>query len=91
MMILDTLVLVFVLTAIIGSIAIWASWNEINSNEWIANNVDGCPFKYKWQMADDLSSSRLGGDSKMDVKFSYLMVLPKAEVKKLWILNNHSN
>ena len=69
-MILDSLVLVFVLTAIVGSVAIWASWNEINSNEWIANNVDGCPFKYKWQMADDLSTSRLGRGSKMDVKFT---------------------
>ena len=66
-MILDTLVMLLVLTAVIGSVAIWASWNEINTNEWIANNVDGCPFKYKWQMADDLSASRLGNGSKMDV------------------------
>lgn len=91
MMILDSLVLVFVLTAIVGSVAIWASWNEINSNEWIANNVDGCPFKYKWQMADDLSTSRLGRGSKMDVKFSYLMVMPKDEVKKLWLLNKEGS
>jgi len=86
-MILDTLVMLLVLTAVIGSIAIWASWNERNANEWIANNVDGCPFKYKWQMADDLSTPRLSGGSKMDVKFSYLMVMPKDEVKKLWLLN----
>ena len=79
-MILDTLVLLFVLTAVIGSVAIWASWNEINANEWIASNVDGCPFKYKWQIADDLSVSR------KDIKFSYLMVMPKAEVRKLWLL-----
>ena len=90
-MILDSLVLVFVLTAIVGSVGIWASWNEINSNEWIANNVDGCPFKYKWQMADDLSTSRLGRGSKMDVKFSYLMVMPKDEVKKLWLLNKEGS
>ena len=90
-MILDSLVLVFVLTAIVGSVAIWASWNEINSNEWIANNVDGCPFKYKWQMADDLSTSRLGRGSKMDVKFSYLMVMPKDEVRKLWLLNKEGS
>ena len=80
-MILDTLVLLFVSTAVIGPVAIWASWNEINTNEWIANNVVGCPYKYKWQMADDLSASR------KDIKFSHLMVLPKAEVKKLWLLN----
>ena len=79
-MILDTLVLLFVLTAVIGPVAIWASWNEINANEWIASNVDGCPFKYKWQIADDLSASR------KDIKFSYLMVMPKAEVRKLWLL-----
>ena len=86
-MILDTLVLLFVSTAVIGPVAIWASWIEINANEWIANNVVGCPYKYKWQMADDLSMSYLGSGSKMDVKFSHLMVLPKAEVKKLWLLN----
>ena len=79
-MILDILVLLFVLTAVIGPVAIWASWNEINANEWIASNVDGCPFKYKWQIADDLSASR------KDIKFSYLMVMPKAEVRKLWLL-----
>ena len=91
MMILDTLVLLFILTAVIGPVVIWASWNEINSNEWIANNVDGCPFKYKWQIADDLSSSCLGSDSKMDVKFSYLMVMPKDEVRKLWLLNKEGS
>ena len=86
-MILDTLVLLFVSTAVIGPVAIWASWSEINANDWIANNVVDCPYKYKWQMADDLSMSCLGSSSKMDVKFSHLMVLPKAEVKKLWLLN----
>ena len=85
-MILDTLVLLFVSTAVIGPVAIWASWSEINANDWIANNVVGCPYKYKWQMADDLSMSCLGSNSKMDVKFSHLMVLPKAEVKELWLL-----
>ena len=84
-MILDTLVLLFVLTAVIGPVAIWASWNEINANEWIASNVDGCPFKYKWQIADDLSASR------KDIKFSYLMVMPKAEVRKLWLLAKEGN
>ena len=84
-MILDILVLLFVLTAVIGPVAIWASWNEINANEWIASNVDGCPFKYKWQIADDLSASR------KDIKFSYLMVMPKAEVRKLWLLAKEGN
>ena len=84
-MILDTLVLLFVLTAVIGPVAIWASWNEINANEWISSNVDGCPFKYKWQIADDLSASR------KDIKFSYLMVMPKAEVRKLWLLAKEGN
>ena len=84
-MILDTLVLLFVLTAVIGPVAIWASWNEINTNEWISSNVDGCPFKYKWQIADDLSASR------KDIKFSHLMVMPKAEVRKLWLLAKEGN
>ena len=88
---LDYIVILLVVIGTVGPVAIWASWNERNANEWIANNVDGCPFKYKWQMADDLSSSRLGGGSKMDVKFSYLMVMPKAEVRKLWLLNKEGN
>ena len=85
MMILDTLVLLFILTVVIGPVVIWASWNEINSNEWIANNVDGCPFKYKWQIADDLAMYR------KDIRFSYLMTLPKAEVKKVWMINDKQN
>ena len=84
-MILDTLVLLFILTVVIGPVVIWASWNEINSNEWIANNVDGCPFKYKWQIADDLAMYRKG------IRFSYLMTLPKAEVKKVWMINDKQN
>ena len=76
---IDYIVILLVVMGIVGPIAIWASWNEANANEWIALNVDGCPFKYKWQIADDLSASRRG-------KFSHLMVLPKAEVKKLWLL-----
>ena len=79
MTILNSLVLLFVLTAIVGPIAIWASWNESNANEWIAENVNGCPFKYKWQIADDLSMKN------RSVKFSYLLTLPKAEVIDLWL------
>ena len=78
---LDYIVILLAVIGTVGPVAIWASWNEINTNEWIANNVVGCPYKYKWQMADDLSASR------KDIKFSHLMVLPKAEVKKLWLLN----
>ena len=76
---IDYIVILLVVMGIVGPVAIWASWNEANANEWIALNVDGCPFKYKWQIADDLSASR------KDIKFSHLMVLPKAEVKKLWL------
>ena len=82
---MDYVVILFVVTIFIGPVAVWASWNERNTNAWIALNVDGCPFKYKWQMADDLSASR------KDVKFSYLMVMPKAEVKKLWLLNKEGS
>ena len=82
---IDYIVVLFVVTVVIGPIALWASWNERNANEWISANVDGCPFKYKWQIADDLSASR------KDIKFSHLMVLPKAEVKKLWLLSKGVN
>ena len=75
---LEYMIIMIVVMGIVGPIAIWASWSESNANEWIALNVEGCPFKYKWQIADDLSASR------KDIKFSHLMVLPKAEVKKLW-------
>ena len=77
----EYILILFVVTIAIGPVAILASWNERDMNEWISINVDGCPFKYKWQIADDLSASR------KDVKFSYLMVMPKAEVKKLWLSN----
>ena len=76
---IDYIVILLAVIGTVGPVAIWASWNESNANEWIALNVDGCPFKYKWQIADDLSASR------KDIKFSHLMVLPKAEVKKLWL------
>jgi len=82
---LDYIVILLVVVGIVGPIAVVASWNERNANEWIALNVDGCPFKYKWQIADDLSASR------KDIKFSHLMVLPKAEVKKLWLLAREGN
>jgi hypothetical protein len=82
---LEYMIIMIVVMGIVGPIAIWSSWNEINANEWIALNVEGCPFKYKWQIADDLSASR------KDIKFSHLMVLPKAEVKKLWLLAKEGN
>ena len=66
----------------IGPIAIWSSWNETNANNWIAENVKGCPFKYKWQIANDLSMKN------KSAKFSYLLTLPKAEVIDLWLEAN---
>jgi len=82
---IDYIVILLVVVGIVGPIAMVASWNELNANKWIALNVDGCPFKYKWQIADDLSASR------KDIKFSHLMVLPKAEVKKLWLESNQED
>jgi hypothetical protein len=58
--------------------AIWASWNERNGMDWIYSNTNYCPFKYKWQIANDLNSRD------KSAKFSYLMTLPKGVVKSIW-------
>jgi len=63
---------------VIAPIALFASWNERNAMEWIYNNTNHCPFKYKWQIANDLSFRD------KSIKFSHLMILPKRVVLSLW-------
>ena len=85
---IDFIVILWVTLAIVGPIAILTSWNASNGEYWInktINEVPGfCPYKYKWQVADDLS---MRDES---AKFSYLMTMPKQQVKDLWMMEVHN-
>ena len=74
---------------ILGPVAILASWNTYNCEQWINKTIDEvpgfCPFKYKWQIADDLSMRN------KQSKFSYLMTMPKSRVKELWVREVHDS
>ena len=84
---LDFICMLFVGTLIIGPIAIAVSYNHTNYTRFINKKiaeVDGfCPFKYKWQIADDLAMRD------KEAKFSYLMPMPKERVKDLWMIETN--
>ena len=84
---IDFIFILWITTMVIGPIAIWASYNHINATKYInkkIDEVDGfCPYKYKWQIADDLA---IRDD---EAKFSYLMTMPKDRVKDLWLIETN--
>lgn len=75
---MEFLLILTVTFMVLAPIAVWASWNERNAMEWIYENTNYCPFKYKWQIANDLSFRD------KSAKFSYLMIMPKKAVMFLW-------
>jgi len=74
--------------AVLGPIALAACINADNQEKFIADTIhktlEFCPYKYKWQIADDLS---MRDDN---AKFSYLMTMPKQQVKDLWMMEVHN-
>jgi len=84
---LDYTVILFLTALVLGPIAVWSSHNYTNSvrfaNKMIEEHDYFCPFKYKWQIADDLSFKQ------KDYKFTYLMSMSKESVKQLWF-NAHN-
>ena len=86
---IDFIVVLFIVTSILGPVAILASWNATNGEQWINKTISEvpgfCPYKYKWQIADDLS---MRDD---DAKFSYLMTMPKRRVEELWMREVHDS
>ena len=84
---LDFICMLFIGTLIIGPIALAVSYNANHYEEFInkkIDEVDGfCPFKYKWQIADDLA---MRDD---EAKFSYLMPMPKERIKELWLIETN--
>ena len=84
---IEFIIILLIVTSILGPIAVFASWNASNSEQWINKTIDEvpgfCPYKYKWQIADDLSMRN------KQSKFSYLMTMPKSRVKELWVREVH--
>ena len=84
---IEFLMIAIVVTATLGPLALWASWNHTNATEYIEKKIDTiynfCPYKYRWQLADDL------GMRDEDSKFSYLMTMPKESVKELWLIETN--
>ena len=84
---LDFICILFVTTLVVGPMALALSYNHDNHTKYINKKiaeVDGfCPFKYKWQIADDLAMRN------KETKFSYLMPMPKASVKELWMIETN--
>ncbi len=76
-------ILVWLLVAFIGLIAIAVCMNERNLNKYYKANIElhkgFCPYKYKWQLINDLNAR----NPKHAV--TYLHTLSKANVKRLWI------
>lgn len=84
---IDYIFILWITTMVIGPIAIWASYNHTNATKYIESKIDTlynfCPYKYKWQIADDLA---MRDD---EAKFSYLMTMPKDRVKELWLIETN--
>ena len=49
---IEFLMIAIVVTATLGPLALWASWNHTNATEYIEKKIDTiynfCPYKYKW-------------------------------------------
>ena len=84
---LDFICMLFVTLIVVGPMAIALSYNHTNYTHFInkkITEVDGfCPFKYKWQIADDLAMRD------EEAKFSNLMTMPKARGKDLWMIETN--
>ncbi len=72
---------------VLGPIGKIASNNHTNATKYIESKINTlynfCPYKYKWQIADDLA---IRDD---EAKFSYLMTMPKDRVKELWLIETN--
>jgi len=80
-------VVAWLIIAFIGLIAIAVCMNERNMNKYyntkIAMHKGFCPFKYKWQLIDDLNKRN------KEHAVTYLHTLNKANVKALWMYEVH--
>jgi len=86
--VIEFIFILLITIAVIGPIALAACINADNQEKFIADTIhktlEFCPYKYKWQIADDLS---MRDDN---AKFSYLMTMPKQQVKDLWMMEVHN-
>jgi hypothetical protein len=84
---IEFIIILLIVASILWPIAIFVCYNASNSERWINKTIDEvpgfCPYKYKWQIADDLSMRN------KQSKFSYLMTMPKSRVKELWVREVH--
>ena len=84
---IEFMFILLITIAVIGPIALAACINADNQEKFIADTIhktlEFCPYKYKWQIADDLSMRN------KQSKFSYLMTMPKSRVKELWVREVH--
>jgi|TARA_R110002167_G_scaffold86976_1_gene235283 hypothetical protein len=85
---IEFMFILLVTLAVLGPIALAACINADNQEKFIADTIHKtiafCPYRFKWQIADDLS---MRDDN---AKFSYLMTMPKQQVKDLWMMEVHN-
>jgi len=85
---IEFMFILLVTLAVLGPIALAACINADNQEKFIADTINKtiafCPYRFKWQIADDLS---MRDDN---AKFSYLMTMPKQQVKDLWMMEVHN-
>tara|TARA_R110002110_G_scaffold74852_3_gene197942 strand:- start:1055 stop:1339 length:285 start_codon:yes stop_codon:yes gene_type:complete len=86
--VIEFIFILLITIAVIGPIALAACINADNQEKFIADTIHKtiafCPYRFKWQIADDLS---MRDDN---AKFSYLMTMPKQQVKDLWMMEVHN-
>lgn len=86
--VIEFMFILLITIAVIGPIALAACINADNQEKFIADTIHKtiafCPYKYKWQIADDLSMRD------KSAKFSYLITMPKQQVKDLWMMEVHN-
>ena len=85
---IEFMFILLVTLAVLGPIALAVCINADNQEKFIADTIHKtiafCPYRFKWQIADDLS---MRDDN---AKFSYLMTMPKQQVKDLWMMEVHN-
>jgi len=85
---INFIIALLITMVIIGPIAIAVCINAYNQEKFIEDTINKtlefCPYKYKWQIAEDLSMRD------KSAKFSYLMTMPKQQVKDLWMMEVHN-
>ena len=82
---IEFIIMLFIVTAVLGSVSIWAVYHDMNVNDFYNEHIyewDMCPYKCKWDLVEVLANETTGRT--YNTRFWAFMRVPKKELYSLW-------